>query len=249
MDREEQSLNIKIEKENFMKKWLLMLVGSILILQGCAPGGENMLSEQEKEENTMTQELHNAIELNDTNTVSKLINDGANLDVQDENGRTATMLATYNNDVATAKVLIEAGADVNIQDDMQNNPFLFAGAEGYLDILKLTIEAGADPTITNRYGGTALIPASEHGYLDVIKELLTSTEIDVNHVNNLGWTALIEAIILNNGNEVQQETVQLLIDYGADVNIPDENNDTPLQLARNKGFKEIEQILLNAGAM
>ncbi|KAA0966347.1 hypothetical protein FQ087_08960 [Sporosarcina sp. ANT_H38] len=232
-----------------MKKWLIMLVGSILILQGCVPGGKNMQTEQEKEENTLNKELLNAIELKDTKTVSKLINEGANLDVQDENGRTATMLATYNNDVATAKVLIKAGADVNIQDDKQNNPFLYAGAEGYLDILKLTIDAGADPTITNRYGGTAIIPASEHGYLDVIKELLTSTEIDVNHVNNLGWTALIEAIILNNGNKVQQETVQLLIDYGADVNIPDENNDTPLQLARKKGFTEIEQILLNAGAM
>ena len=118
----------------------------------------------------------------------------------------------------TAKTLLKAGADVNIQDDMKNNPFLYAGAEGYLDILKLTIEAGADPTITNRYGGTALIPASEHGYLDVIKELLTSTDIDVNHVNNLGWTALMEAIILNNGNQVQQETVQLLIDIRSRCN-------------------------------
>jgi ankyrin repeat protein len=81
-----------------------------------------------------------------------------------------------------------------------------------------------------------------------VKELLTNTEIDVNHVNNLGWTALMEAIILNNGNETQQQTVQLLIEYGADVNIPDKENVTPLQHAREKGFKEIEKILLKAGA-
>ncbi len=149
-----------------MKKWLLMLAGSIVILQGCVPGGKSMPTEQEKEGNTVNQELLNAVELKETNTVSKLINKGANINVKDENGRTPTMLATYNNDVATAKVLIEAGANVNIQDDMKNNPFLYAGAEGYLDILKLTIDAGADPAITNRYGGTALIPASEHGYLE-----------------------------------------------------------------------------------
>jgi uncharacterized protein len=131
---------------------------------------------------------------------------------------------------------------------MKNNPFLYAGAEGYIDILKLTIKASADPSITNRYGGTALIPASEHGYVDIIKVLLTNTDTDVNHVNNLGWTALLEAIILNNGDEKQQQTVQLLIDYGADVNIPDKNNVTPLHHAREKGFKEIEQILLKAGA-
>ncbi|MNZ93033.1 Ankyrin repeats (3 copies) [compost metagenome] len=84
--------------------------------------------------------------------------------------------------------------------------------------------------------------------MDVIQELLTKTDIDVNHVNHLGWTALLEAIILNNGDERQQQTVQLLIDHGADVNIPDHDGVTPLQHAHEKGFKEIEQILLKAGA-
>ena len=214
-----------------------MLVGSILIVQGCVPGGKSMPTEQKKDANTLNQELLNAVEFKETNSVSKLITKGANIGVQDEIGRTAIMLATYNNDVATAKVLIKAGADVNIQDDMKNNPFLYAGAEGYLDILN-SIEA-VHPTITNRYGGTALIPASEHGYLDVIKELLASTDIDVNHVNNLGWTALIEAIILNNGNKVQQETVQLLIDNGADVTIPDKNNASPYNMHEKKGSKRL----------
>ncbi len=84
--------------------------------------------------------------------------------------------------------------------------------------------------------------------MDVVKELLNHTEIDVNHVNNLGWTALLEAIILNDGNEKQQQTVQLLIDNGADVNLPDQENVTPIQHARERGFKEIEEILLKAGA-
>ncbi|KMY51188.1 ankyrin [Peribacillus loiseleuriae] len=201
-----------------------------------------------KEGIVMNEQLLIATERGESGTIRKLIKEEANINAQDSNSRTATMIATYRNDVEAAKVLIDAGADVNIQDDMKNNPFLYAGAEGYLDILKLTIHAGADPAITNRYGGTALIPASEHGYVNVIKELLTHTNIDVNHINNLGWTALLEAIILNDGGETQQQTVQLLIDYGADVNIPDHNHVTPLQHAREKGFKEIEQILLKAGA-
>ncbi|CAH0149062.1 hypothetical protein SRABI96_00665 [Peribacillus sp. Bi96] len=196
----------------------------------------------------MNEQLIQAVERKETETISRLIEQGVDINTQDSNGRTATMIATYNNDVKSAKILIEAGADVNIQDDMKHNPFLYAGAEGYVDILNLTIEAGADPSITNRYGGTALIPASEHGYVDVIKELVTNTDIDVNHVNDLGWTALLEAIILNDGDGKQQQTVQLLIDHGADVNIPDNNNASPLQHAREKGFKEIEQILLTAGA-
>ncbi|MGE6610579.1 ankyrin repeat domain-containing protein [Peribacillus sp. NPDC076916] len=196
----------------------------------------------------LNEQLIQAVARNETDRIRSLIEQGADLNTQDSEGRTATMIATYNNDVETAKILIEAGADVNIQDDMKNSPLLYAGAEGYIDILKLAIEAGADPSITNRFGGTALIPASEHGYVEVTKELLTKTDIDVNHVNHLGWTALLEAIILNNGDGKQQETVKLLIDHGADVSIPDNGSMTPLQHAREKGFIEIEQILLSAEA-
>jgi uncharacterized protein len=232
-----------------MWRWLTIVIGSLFILQGCVLDNEVELNKQEKETGKgMNVQLIQAVERKETERIRSLIEQGAVINTQDSKGRTATMIATYNNDVETAKILIQAGADVNIQDDMKNSPFLYAGAEGYVDILKLAIEAGADPSITNRYGGTALIPASEHGYVEVIKELLTKTDIDVNHVNDLGWTALLEAIILNDGDGKQQQTVQLLIDHGADVNIPDNNSMTPLQHAREKGFKEIEQILLKAGA-
>lgn len=156
------------------------------------------------------------------------------------------MIATYNNDVKSAKVLTEAGADVNIQDDMQNSPFLYAGAEGYLDIVKLTSKAGADPKITNRYGGIALIPASEHGYVDVVKFLLTETNSDVNHINNLGWTALLEAIILGDGGKKQQETVRILLEHGANPNLADRDGVTPLEHAEKLGYKEIEKLLRKA---
>lgn len=193
-------------------------------------------------------ELFAAVQAKQSGNVAQLVRRGAKLDVQDTEGRTPAMVATYNNDFATAKVLIEAGADVNIRDKMLNNPFLYAGAEGYLDILKLTIKAGADPKLLNRFGGTALIPAGEHGHVEVIRELLTTTKIDVNHINTPGWTALLEAILLNNGGPRQQQAVQLLVDHGANVNIADKNGVTPLQHARAKGFSEIVRILESADA-
>lgn len=234
---------------NLMRRWLTILIGCIILLQGCVSDNDKKPNTQEKEvEIDMNEQLIQAAERKETEIIKKLIEDGVDINTKDSEGRTATMIATYNNDVETAKFLIRAGADVNIQDNMKNNPFLYAGAEGYVEILKLTIEAGADPAMINRYGGTALIPASEHGYIVAIKEILTKTDIDVNHVNDLGWTALMEAIVLNDGGERQQEAIKLLIDHGADVNIPDRNNVTPLQHAREKGFKEIEQILVEAGA-
>lgn len=227
---------------------IIILISSMFIVQGCMPEVRNDSNVEEQTLTSPDEQLFKAVEDGDTEGIKKWIQAGVNTNAQDQSGRTATMIATYNNDLTSANVLIEAGADVNIQDNMKNNPFLYAGAEGYVHILKLTIEAGADPAITNRYGGTALIPASEHGYVDVIRELLTQTSVNVDHVNQLGWTALLEAIILNDGNAQQQETIQLLIDHGADVNIADRDGVSPLSHAKNKGFKEIEDILVRAGA-
>ncbi|MFD1781030.1 ankyrin repeat domain-containing protein [Fredinandcohnia salidurans] len=201
-----------------------------------------------KEKTNMNEQFFQAAERGDISKLKELLDAGIDINVADEQGRTAAMLATYANKPESVKVLIEHGINIDIQDNMQNNPFLYAGAEGYSAILKLTIEAGADPKLLNRYGGTALIPASEHGYVDVVKELLENTDVDVNHINNLGWTALLEAIILSDGGKRQQETIQLLIQHGADVNIPDSNDVSPYEHAKSRGFDEIVAILQRAGA-
>ena len=170
------------------------------------------------------------------------------LNVRDTRGRTALMAATYANQPAAVELLLQAGADVDLQDDMLNNPFLYAGAEGLMEILALTHKAGADPTIRNRYGGVAIIPASEKGHLDAVRYLLDETDVDVNHINNLGWTALLEAVILTDGSEVFQQIVAELIAHGADVTIADGDGVTPLQHARQRGYREIEAQLVAAGA-
>jgi ankyrin repeat protein len=60
----------------------------------------------------------------------------------------------------------------------------------------MTLAHGADLASTNRYGGTALIPACHYGHVEVVYRLL-KTRINVDHVNRLGWTALLEAVGLS----------------------------------------------------
>lgn len=191
----------------------------------------------------MGQQLIDAANQGDLDSILTLLNDGVNIDTTDAQGNTAVMAATKKNHVAIVKLLIEHGANINIQNDMQDNVFLYAGAEGLLEIVRLAIAADADPTLTNRYGGTALIPAADRGHVDVVKELLTNSTIDVNHINNLHWTALMEAVILGDGGPNHQQIVQLLVDHGADPQIADRDGITPLQHAMQRNYQEIIRIL------
>lgn len=136
---------------------------------------------------------------------------------------------------------------MNAKDKINDSPYLYAGARGHLEILKLTLAHGADLKSTNRYGGTALIPASERGHVETVRTLIEAG-VDVDHVNNLDWTALLEAIILGDGGPRHRQIVELLVKAGADVNLADGKGVTPLQHARSAGYRDIEQILIAAGA-
>lgn len=191
----------------------------------------------------MSLQLIKAAREGDKDHLLTLLNIGANINAQDDEGNTAVMAATQQNQMEIVQVLIAHGADINIRNKRLDNVLLYAGAEGLLEIVQLAIQAGADTTITNRYGGIAIIPACERGHIEVVKELLTHSDTDVNHINDLHWTALLEAIILSDGGKTHQEIVQLLIDHGADITITDKDGVTPLQHARDRGYREMIEIL------
>ena len=192
-------------------------------------------------------DLHQAATANDTARIETLLKQGARVDVRDGAGRTALLVATHANAIEAARLLIAYGADVNARDNIQDTPYLYAAAEGRLEILRLTLKAGADLKSVNRYGGVGLIPAAHHGHPEVVRELLT-TNIAIDHINRLGWTALLETIILSDGGPTHTEILKLLIDAGANVNLADSDGVTPLAHARQRGYREMIELLKAAGA-
>ena len=175
--------------------------------------------------------------------------EGASVEDRDDSGRTALVVAAYENHLEVARKLIEAGADANVKDDTEQSAYLISTSEVGDDprLLRLTLENGADVESLDSYNGTGLIRASERGYAEIVKELL-NTDIDVDHVNNLEWTALLEAIILGDGGSQHTGVVRLLVDSDADVNLADGEGVTPLEHAQKSDYKEIIKILEDAGA-
>ncbi|WP_407535127.1 ankyrin repeat domain-containing protein [Elizabethkingia miricola] len=187
--------------------------------------------------------ITDAVKNNQSALVEKALKEGVNVNTEDQNKRSLLLIATISGATDTAKLLVRYGANVNQQDDKLDSPFLYAGATGQTELVKLYLVHGARFDIFNRYYGTALIPASERGHVETVRLLANTKDFPINHVNRLGWTALMEAVILGNGGIKHQQTVQILKDAGADLTIPDHDGRTPLQHAKSLGFKEIVKIL------
>ena len=159
------------------------------------------------------------------------------------------IVAAYANDVDEAERLIQAGADVNAKDETVQSAYLIATSEVGDDprLLELTLANGADVGSLDSYNGAGLIRAADRGYTAIVARLL-ETDVEVDHVNRLGWTALLEAIILGGGDAAHVEVVRLLVEAGADVNLGDGQGVTPLEHAEQSGYDEIVAILREAGA-
>ncbi|ROI06377.1 ankyrin repeat domain-containing protein [Chryseobacterium sp. G0240] len=197
----------------------------------------------EKEYSMLQKDIIDWVKKNDIAAVQSALDSGINVNTRDKKGRSLLLIATIEKQPEMAKLLVSYKADVNLQDNQLDSPFLYAGASGQTELVKLYLENGARFDLFNRYNGTALIPACERGHVETVKILVKTKGFPVNHVNRLGWTALMEAVILGNGSQKYQEIVQILKDNGADLNIPDHSGKTPLQHADSLGFKEIVRIL------
>ncbi|MFB8394082.1 ankyrin repeat domain-containing protein [Streptomyces yangpuensis] len=173
---------------------------------------------------------------------------GAAVEARDEQLRTPLLLAALGDHLAAAGLLVAAGADPNAPDSREDSPWLVTGVTGSVRMMHLLLPAGPDLKQLNRFGGTSLIPAAERGHTGYVRAVLAETGIEVDHVNRLGRTALLEAVILGDGGPRHEEIVTVLLAAGADPLLADHDGVTPYEHAIRRGFAGMARILRAAGA-
>jgi len=183
----------------------------------------------------------------DTATIAKLAT-RENVDARDSCGRTPLIVAAFAKQRDAMRALAAAGADPNALDADRYDMVTIAAVADDVPTLEAALALGNRATnVTSRYDGTALIAAAHLGRVEVVRVLIRAGA-PLDHVNNLGWTALIESIVLGDGGPRHTATLAALVEAGANVNLADRNGLTPLHLAQANGYREMAELLQRAGA-
>jgi ankyrin repeat protein len=193
--------------------------------------------------------LHAAAYRGDVKAIERLaISSPAALAARDGHGRTPLHVAVFAREHGAIRALLAAGADTGTLENDRYDAVTIAAVADDEESLRLLLAAGASARlVTSRYDGTALIAAAHLGHDGIVRQLIAAGA-PLDHVNNLHWTALIEAVVLGNGGPRHQATVRALLDAGADPRLTDRQGRTALQLARDRGYAAMVQMLERAAA-
>jgi uncharacterized protein len=193
------------------------------------------------------QGLHAAAQRGDTAGIQKLLRASPQprtlLAARDAQGRTPLHVATFARQREAVQALLAAGADSAALENGRYDAVTIAAVADDEETLRVLLAAGASAKlVTSRYDGTALIAAAHLGHDGVVRQLIRAGA-PLDHVNNLHWTALIEAVVLGNGGSRHQATVQALLEAGASTSLADREGRTPLQLAQAHGYTALVKLL------
>ncbi|MFP8779580.1 ankyrin repeat domain-containing protein [Hydrogenophaga sp. RWCD_12] len=192
--------------------------------------------------------LHMAAHKGDVAKIQRLVASGAALNTTDGYGRTPLHVAAFARQREAIRALAKAGADLDrLENDRYDGVTISAVADDE-ETLKVLLQLGASAKqTTSRYDGTALIAAAHLGHDGVVRQLIAAGA-PLDHVNNLHWTAVIESIVLGDGGARHQATLKALIDAGANLQLADRSGQTPLALAKARGYSTMVSMLEKAGA-
>lgn len=184
--------------------------------------------------------------------VKAILSKGEDVNLKDDKGNTALIMATKQNRPDILRLLLAHGADVNVKGESGITALAFATIEGNTELMDFLLRAGANAALQVGPKGatsTVLHYASTRGNKEAVA-LLLDHGVDVNVRNIDGGTALMAiSELIRDENEKGQYTVaELLISKGADLNAMSKSGMTALMYATMSGYEIMVDLLVSKGA-
>lgn len=171
-----------------------------------------------------------------------LLSHGANIELQNAVGCTATHFAAGQGHTDCLQLLINDDAEqVNAKTKYGATPLLLAAKGGYKDCMDILLKAGAEPNIQYRGNQNALLFAAGNGHYECIETLL-EYDVDLNQPNSQQVTPLMRAV-----QQGHNTCVALLVDKGADLNLQDAYGRTAVHFAVEHNNPKGLKLLLQNG--
>jgi ankyrin repeat protein len=188
--------------------------------------------------------------------VSKLSKDEINEKGDHGNGflNRAFNRADYEETKTLANILLShPGIDVNMPDinNNDNSPLHLAVALGYIDIVKILLGKHAKVNEKNGAGRTPLDIAFAQNPLSVEVIQLLVSELSKDQINEKGnhGNMFLHRAVNGSVHEASKILATILLKHpDIDVNVLDNNNNTPLHLAVKWRYVDIVKILLDKHA-
>jgi len=158
-------------------------------------------------------------------------------------------LIRYTDDVKGLSALIAEGVDVKRpgKNSQGRTLLISAATEGKVAMMDVLLRAGADPNAKDESGMTALRQVAWTGKNPVgATKRLIAAKADVNIVADDNWTPLIQVMYADPG--VAVPVAQLLLQAGADAGIVNNEGNSALMLAAERGMPVLIPALVKGGA-
>ena len=161
---------------------------------------------------------------------------------------TVLMSEARNNNYANIGWLLSNGADPNTRDSSGMTVLMYATSHNNPNAVKKFIAAGADINAADNRGKTPLMYAAEKRLVEIVR-IFIDNNVNTDDVDIYDSSALITAFKEPYINvDKLTNTVELLVNAGANVNIVDKFNNTALKMAAEKRTTEPLQLLIRAKA-
>ena len=221
-----------------------LLAASLLYLAGPARAAESPVAE--------------ASRAGDLATLRELIDGGADVNAQANDGSTGLLWAAYHADPEMVQALLAAGADADAANDYGVTPLLQASRTGDTAVMQALLDGGADATLAHSQGETPLMAAARTGRIDAVALLLArgadpDARDSFQEQSALMWAAaeghaeVVDALLNAGADPDFKARVNALTERSVNADFPT-GGFTALMYATRNGHEDVVRRLAQGGA-